>query len=139
MDQSTTFLVVPSADARYKRLKALSKLPVLPENGKPPALACGMGFIQYQGRLRGGQAKVKQLADFRTRVVGRPVVDETGLQQNFDVDAEWIASSNRLQLPPSDVSGPSIFSALEEQLGLKLESRKGPVDFLVIDHVEQVS
>jgi uncharacterized protein (TIGR03435 family) len=41
--------------------------------------------------------------------------------------------------PPADASGPSIFAALQEQLGLKLESQKGPVDTLVIDHVERPS
>jgi uncharacterized protein (TIGR03435 family) len=40
---------------------------------------------------------------------------------------------------PDDTSGPTIFTALEEQLGLKLKSAKGPVDLLVIDHVERAS
>jgi len=42
-------------------------------------------------------------------------------------------------VPPPDASGPSIFTALQDQLGLKLESQKGPVDTLVIDHVERPS
>ena len=41
--------------------------------------------------------------------------------------------------PPPDTSGPTIFTALQEQLGLKLESQKGPVDTIVIDHVERPS
>ena len=61
------------------------------------------------------------------------MIDETGLKQKFDIDMQW---SNRLV--PSD-NQPSIFIALEDQLGLKLESRKGSVDFVVIDHAAQVS
>ena len=41
--------------------------------------------------------------------------------------------------PPPDPSGPSIFTAVQEQLGLKLESSKGPVDVIIIDHIEQPS
>jgi uncharacterized protein (TIGR03435 family) len=62
--------------------------------------------------------------------VDRPVLDKTGLDGDFAVKLEWA---------PRDPDGLSIFTALEEQLGLKLEPRKGPVEILVIDHVERPS
>jgi uncharacterized protein (TIGR03435 family) len=71
--------------------------------------------------------------------LGRPVVDKTGLTGKYEIKLEW----TRDQGPGSndststDSSGPSIFTAVQEQLGLKLNSTKGPVDTLVIDHVEQ--
>jgi uncharacterized protein (TIGR03435 family) len=83
-------------------------------------------------------------------MLGRTVVDKTGLTGKYDVKAQWTPDQNQLQalaggappgepVPQFDPNGPSIFTALQEQLGLKLESQKGPVDILVIDHVEKPS
>ena len=82
-------------------------------------------------------------------VLGRPVTDETGLKGYYDFRLEWTpdepAGPPGVGLPaggtpqPADRSGPSIFTALQEQLGLKVETRKGPVEVLVIDHVESPS
>ena len=67
--------------------------------------------------------------------VGRVVVDKTGLTGHYDITLTW-TPEERLS---ADDAGPSIFTALEEQLGLKLVSAKGPVDTIVVDHVEQPS
>jgi len=72
--------------------------------------------------------------------LGRLIVDRTGLTGGYDMDMEWTpmtreAGNPDLQASPSD--GLSIFTALREQLGLKLESSRGPVPMLVIDHVEK--
>jgi uncharacterized protein (TIGR03435 family) len=78
-------------------------------------------------------------------VGGLPVLDHTGLAGRFDFDLEWTPDQplrlppNAPNLPPIDPNGPSIFTAVKEQLGLKLESTKGPVDVLVIDHAEHPS
>ena len=74
---------------------------------------------------------------------GRTVVNRTELTGSFDLDLHWTPD----QIPqkptgtpepsPTDASGPSIFTAVQEQLGLKLESTKGSADVLVIDHVDQ--
>jgi uncharacterized protein (TIGR03435 family) len=84
-----------------------------------------------------------QLANVLSRIVSRIVLDETALTGNFELDLEWLRDP-LLARPPGDPSsvlppadGPSISTALQEQLGLKLESKKRPVDVLVIDHVEQ--
>jgi uncharacterized protein (TIGR03435 family) len=68
----------------------------------------------------------------------RPVLDRTGLTGAFDFSLEWSLPTDPAQPPeslPAD-SGPTFLEALQEQLGLKLKSAKGPVDVLVIDHVE---
>ena len=76
---------------------------------------------------------MERLAGALSAPVNRIVRDRTGLKGNFDVTLEWTPDD----LSPNVASGVSIFTALQEQLGLKLESMSGPVDVLVIDHVEQ--
>jgi uncharacterized protein (TIGR03435 family) len=66
---------------------------------------------------------------------GRAVVDKTGLTGNYEIDLKWTPDDQ--QGTPD--AGSTLFTALEEQLGLKLEPAKGPVDTLVIDHVEKPS
>ena len=77
--------------------------------------------------------------------VNRPIVDRTMLNGPFDWDIEFspVFQAGRVgQPPPSDAigtDGPSIFTALEEQLGLKLQAARGPVAVLVIDRAERPS
>jgi uncharacterized protein (TIGR03435 family) len=82
-----------------------------------------------------------------SQIVGHPVVDNTGLKGYYDFKLEYVMTgpagppapaADGGDLPPR-VEGPSIFSALREQLGLKLEARKGPVEIIVIDHIEKPS
>ena len=70
------------------------------------------------------------LVHFLSSAVRHPVVDKTGLEGNFDIKLQWT---------DSNLSGdiPTIFTALPEQLGLRLESRKGPVQMLIVDHAER--
>jgi len=73
-------------------------------------------------------------------VSGRVLVDQTGLGANYSFVLKWAPQSlSAGAAAPSDAPGPSLFTALEEQLGLRLESTKAPVDVLVVDHVEQPS
>jgi len=73
----------------------------------------------------------------------RPVIDQTGLEGNFDFALEWVPEVNgpgsAASAAQSEPSGATFLQALSEQLGLKLESRKGSVDVLVLDHVEHPS
>ncbi|HEV1287836.1 MAG TPA: TIGR03435 family protein [Bryobacteraceae bacterium] len=71
----------------------------------------------------------------RLQELDRPVIDATGLKGVFNFTLDYSPGD----AAPSDNAGPSIFTALTEQLGLKLEAGKGPVDILVIDHVERPS
>jgi uncharacterized protein (TIGR03435 family) len=70
--------------------------------------------------------------------VGRLVIDETGLNGRFDVDLSW-EPENAGGSGAQPGAAASIFTALQEQLGLKLEPRKDTIDVLVIDHVERPS
>ena len=63
----------------------------------------------------------------------RPILDMTGLTGSYRIQLKWAWAPRGAQTP----DGPSLFSALEEQLGLKLESRKGPIDVLVVDSAEK--
>jgi len=78
-----------------------------------------------------------------SKVAGRDVIDKTGISGRYDLKLHWTsddhaAEPQSLNGAPTD-SGPSLFTALEEQLGLKLEPAKGPVKVLVIDHIEMPS
>jgi len=73
----------------------------------------------------------------------RPVEDRTGLTGNFDLDLDWTPDqplpplpAGAPALPPVDSNGAGLFTALQEQLGLKVESTKNSIDILVVDHAE---
>ncbi|HLW76109.1 MAG TPA: TIGR03435 family protein [Bryobacteraceae bacterium] len=66
--------------------------------------------------------------------LGRPVTDRTGLRKHYDFKLTWTPDSPNNPTPPD---GPTVFTAIQEQLGLKLESAKAPVDTLVIEHAEK--
>jgi uncharacterized protein (TIGR03435 family) len=81
----------------------------------------------------------------QTPGMDRPVIDRTGLgEKNFDFDLHYTPELppgvTKEQLPAGiDLDGPTLFVALREQLGLKLEAQKGPVEVYVIDHAERPS
>jgi uncharacterized protein (TIGR03435 family) len=96
-----------------------------------------------RGRLLGTQVSAEMLAKVLADQVGRSVLDETGLKGVFDFKLEWEPDVSTIWPdggPPSaDLrAGASLFTAIQEQLGLKLEARKRPVQVLVIDHIENV-
>jgi uncharacterized protein (TIGR03435 family) len=104
-----------------------------------------------RGHLESQSSSVDMLLHILAQQTGRTIIDKTGLTGNYDYVLQWTPDDAPLTnagnpeggLPKNDAStpdsGPSIFTALEEQLGLKLESQKGPVDVIVIDHVEEPS
>lgn len=117
--------------------------------GPPPPLApgerpmCGMRI--GPGQLGGGAIPLDTFSGLLSQFVQRVVVDRTGLSGSFDIDLSWTPDQlpqggpppGAPPLPPIDPNGPSIFTAVQEQLGLKLESTRGPVDVLVIDGVQR--
>ena len=106
-----------------------------------------------RGQLSGQQVPLQFLADSLSRQLGRTVLDKTGLKGLYDFNLQWTPDESQGRMfkgppegqgpgdgpPPPDASGPSIFTAIQEQLGLKLESQKGPVTIFLIDHVERPS
>jgi uncharacterized protein (TIGR03435 family) len=114
----------------------------------------GPGIMMSLGELRGRGMPIHTLAEVLARqpeVGGRLVLDETGIKGNYDFTLHWAAQGPRAleanagdnqaggNGAPADSSGPSIFTAIQEQLGLKLEPTKGPVEMLVIDNIEKPS
>jgi uncharacterized protein (TIGR03435 family) len=90
--------------------------------------------------MKGTHVTMERLAANLGDRIGRPVVDKTGLSGKFDFELSWVAdltlATGTLD-PGADVSGPSIFTALQEQLGLRLNSQQGPIEMLLIDHAEK--
>jgi uncharacterized protein (TIGR03435 family) len=136
------------ADDRCEK-RAAAKLdfppPRFPAPGQRPD--CGSGRWTKDGlvQLRLGSVGMPTLiSQTRAReAMGRLVVDRTGLQGRFDVELDYVPDQTQA-LPPGQeqarsgagASGPSLTTALREQLGFRFEKRKEPVDVLVIDHVE---
>jgi uncharacterized protein (TIGR03435 family) len=89
------------------------------------------------GQLSAKKMSMTELANVLTFDLKRPVRDETGLKGDFAFTLEWTPGLGESDSGPS--SRPSLFAAVREQLGLKLESTKGPVEVLVVDSVEKPS
>jgi uncharacterized protein (TIGR03435 family) len=96
-------------------------------------------------RMHGGKVPIAEFVRVLSRVLGRTVTDQTGFSGIFDINLKFLPDDTTSGLPspppgaiPSEIASPSIFSAIQ-QLGLRLESTKGPVEVLVIDHVERPS
>jgi uncharacterized protein (TIGR03435 family) len=109
------------------------------------------GMRMGRGEVHGNSAGMEMLANILSRQLGRTVVDNTGLTGTYDFDLKWTPDENQGQMfrtpggdagaapPPVQTAGPTVFTAIQEQLGLKLESTKAPVAVWVIDHVEKPS
>jgi uncharacterized protein (TIGR03435 family) len=113
--------------------------------------AAGKGWSRNGvGSIDGQEVSMARLAEILAGRLGRPVLNLTGINGVFDVKLKWTPDPATVRNPAenkespsvdstSDPSGPSIFSALQEQLGLRLEARKVSDEILVIDHLERPS
>lgn len=126
--------------------------PKLKNAGQIEASNVGHGMINMgRGSLWGSQIPVSDLILALSQIMGRTILDQTGLNGKFDFNLKWTpdqstAGLSGVGLPPPGADaaplnpeGPSIFTALQEQLGLKLDSGKGPVEVIVIDHAGKPS
>jgi bla regulator protein BlaR1 len=124
-----------------------------PKGGKTDfmqAIPCGEtgAVMTPQGVILWGKSvSISSVADALSDLTGLPVVDRTGISGQFEFKLRWSDGSQHVrnenegprEAIPNSEAPPSIFVALPEQLGLKLERAKGPVEVLVIDHVEKPS
>jgi len=109
--------------------KGGSKLKPLPADAKQKGSSWGNGRIQLQA------GPIDRLAFCLSDGLDKVVVDKTGLTGKYDITLTWTPDDRQ----GTADAGPTLFTALEEQLGLKLESTRGPVDTLVVDHAEKPS
>jgi uncharacterized protein (TIGR03435 family) len=122
--------------------EARNYIPTMPTGAAPP---CGDYRLSARSLTARGMT-MSSLSGLLEGRVGRPVIDRTGLDGAFDLDIEWSSDLGLKQAPPDSAGaaqlspdGLSLFTALQEQLGLKLEPGRGPVDILVIDSAEPLS
>jgi uncharacterized protein (TIGR03435 family) len=104
---------------------------VVSPNGKRPACS----VFATRRYLTGGAVTMQQLSTTLQSMLGKPVVDRTGLDGRFDAEAKWSLLDDTGDTPQGD--SPSIFYAVREQLGLRLDPHKEPFDVMVIDRLTQ--
>jgi uncharacterized protein (TIGR03435 family) len=109
--------------------KGGSKMPE-PKDG-PASAPAG---VQGQLRIISNRMPMSGLVTILSRYMKAFVVDQTGLAGDFEVKLVWTPDDRPI---PDDERGASVFTAVEEQLGLKLVSRKGPMEVLVVDRAEK--
>jgi uncharacterized protein (TIGR03435 family) len=125
-------LVVDKGGSKFKEAADTAK-------GSPQGLRLG------RGQLTAMAAPMPILVNFLSQQLGRSVIDKTGLDGKYDFTLKWMPDPLAPGSPPGsdavplDPSAPSLTEAIQEQLGLKLQPTKGPVEILVIDHVEKPS
>jgi uncharacterized protein (TIGR03435 family) len=127
---------------------------LVPAKGGAKLQASEMQGEQARGTMRVGRGTVTAqaiplswLARQLAQVLGRDVIDKTGLAGNFDFELAWTPEPGQGggsslggpqttgPMPAADLSGPSLFGALQEQLGLRLEAARGPVQVYVVDRI----
>jgi uncharacterized protein (TIGR03435 family) len=124
-----------------RRAAVRRREPAPPQDpAKPPI--CGSGRV-LPGKITTIGWSMEQLVSVLPPFAGRVVVDRSGLRGLFDFDLDWtpdplpVPAPDDPNPPRIDPNGPSLFTALQEQLGLKLESARGPVDVVVVDRAER--
>jgi uncharacterized protein (TIGR03435 family) len=120
--------------------------PKLKKGSEPPSGPRPLTFYLSSRAVRmlGQNASMAELASvFQQGALDRPVVDKTGLAGRFDFDLEWTPEESQFNgaglRGTAESTQPELFTAIQQQLGLRLEATRGPIETLVIDHVERPS
>lgn len=134
----------PKDDAAPSSAPAERTGPHLDKDGYPAVGSDRPGMAIMNGRARMYQPGVTmdRMAGMLAGQTGSPVTNATGLDGKYDISLYWQGGGGMRASASADGAaesepGPTIFEAIQQQLGLKLESRKGPIDILVIDHAEK--
>jgi uncharacterized protein (TIGR03435 family) len=135
-------LIVAKSGSKLKDASALTEAPPLPGifSGKDASAFEGRVLISREGKgtsaLTGRGVSMSQLANTLSESLDAFVVDRTGMTGKYYFSFKFISLNGAVD----DSDGPaSLFTALQDEIGLKLEKQKGPVEFLVVDHVEKPS
>jgi len=122
-----------------------------PNGVQMPGGGAGVLWLEFN-QLTGQAIPMTDLSRVLSRQLGRTVIDKTGLSGKYDFTLKWATDDQSAAVPNApqgdqqgstsgpvteESAAPSIFTAVQEQLGLKLESQMGPVQVLVIDHIEE--
>lgn len=142
-------LVLAKGGAKMKVSETTAPTPGGPAGPGPGRQMMRMG----RGQFNGNGVSMANLTQMLAQTVGRPVLDKTDLKDSFDIELNWTPEPGQgmggpfgaggpplppgVTLPPVDPNGPTLFTALQEQLGLKLDSAKGNVQMLVVDSVSK--
>jgi uncharacterized protein (TIGR03435 family) len=141
-DLPVYFLTVAKNGSKLKAGPCLKREPNTPAPPDQPQTSfCGYTRVG-NGIIKATALRIEYLTDALSGILKRKVLDRTGLAGEFDIDLKWTPDINTTvnsQEAAAPEGGPSIFTAIEEQLGLKLESGKAPIDVLVIDHIDHPS
>ena len=130
-------LVVAKGGVKMTAAKPFPNPPAVAKNGPGSLTLTGRGKLEAEGTT------MPYVATVLENQVQRKVVDRTGLTGAYDFTLTWTpdqpgnVEAGGSVLPAADESAPSIFTAVQEQLGLKLEASKGPVDVIVVDQIEK--
>jgi uncharacterized protein (TIGR03435 family) len=153
------YVLIVDQETRVKKRSDLGPKLSRSENAECPVNPDGRNFCGVSalpGLMNGQRVSMARIARELSPFAGRPVLNQTGLGGSFDFQLTWtppdqsVSSGDAGKLSaggdkligagiPFDPSGPSFFSAIQEQLGLKLESKKSQIEILVIEHAEQPS
>jgi uncharacterized protein (TIGR03435 family) len=138
-------------DKRELSIYALSVAKGGPKLAKSEGDPNGLPALFFRGKLGDLTVRNANMADFaglmQAAVLDRPVVNQTGLEGKYDFTLNWTPDDSQFSgmgakiPPPTDSADapPNLYTAIQEQIGLKLDATKAPTDVLVIDKVEKPS
>jgi uncharacterized protein (TIGR03435 family) len=147
MKDSPVYTLVVSKDGPKIKLVDDQQSPSV-DGPSLPGAGPNRGAVRIgAGSLFGNAVELSLFSRLLSQRLDRTIIDETNLAGRYNVQLQWAPSPGEMPYgpggnslsPPADSSGPSVFAAIREQLGLELKSSRAPVEMFVIDHAEKPS